>query len=296
MLAHMTAVRSRCTACKRGQVESGLCAFFQQAALAIWQKTGFAREHNLKYSEETITETTFMDLHRAKLPGVRVHLYSRSEESRVGADWEWYFGTPGSWMAARVQAKRIDNRLDFYKKLNYTVPRTGRRQLDLLISQARNTHLPLVAFYNHWDWSPLYERLCRIDGDSRMKEQWGCSIGCAKRIRGYIEQRGPTHVSQVMPSCLPWQCLVCCADVDTGLASVATTVRTAFSQLVRQDELPPMLREIPPYVPNLPLLGPSPQLTTDLTTREARMVYFDDEPPPPEFNLAGAVVVEVPSG
>jgi hypothetical protein len=256
----------------------------------VWEDLADARANNYRYSEDSITETIFLNLGRSRIPGIRFQVFCRGQEGRNGADWEWYFGSSGSWAAFRVQAKRITNRAEVYKGLSHKVAGTGLRQIDLLIQQAGATHTPLYCFYNQWAWLPIMETKCRVQTDASMRKQWGCSIAHARAVRPHVG-RGNVPAIRLIPFSLPWQCLVCCKRTPTATESLADTVAANARALSLREDPAPLISQIPSYVFGLDE-EPAPKLPAQTVEVRARLILLGEDTVPPDFNLAGAVVVE----
>ena len=110
------------------------------------------RHLGVEQHEETLTESLLLELSR-KSPTVAVHTYTRTEESRTGADWAWWWEGDRRWFGALVQAKRVDPRsghFDFgYRPRPSPRNPEPERQIDLLLDAARDLELPpMYALYN----------------------------------------------------------------------------------------------------------------------------------------------------
>ena len=100
----------------------------------------------VSYGEETITETNLLELMRRHSDVVHLHTFSKHQESKVGADWEWYVVGRRRTLRIRMQAKRV-TRNDVLR-IRYTVGRSGRQQHDLLIQSAKADGMrPMYCIY-----------------------------------------------------------------------------------------------------------------------------------------------------
>ena len=119
-------------------------------AVRTWWNYHDGSECGLAPGEESVTDSNLLDLHR-RFPQIGVHRLSRTRESRVGADWEWWIGSDADrWLCLRIQAKRI-YKTD-YRALNHPGHDDGDYQYDTLIKNCTEPHfLPYHVFYNGWE-------------------------------------------------------------------------------------------------------------------------------------------------
>lgn len=214
---------------------SALCHSFQRIADRVWRDIAEADDAGLAYSEETITETVLLDLHRDHRERIRVKAFSKAEEKRNGSDWEWWVGRPGRWLGMRVQAKRITLPNEAFSQLR-TYGRTksgGTRQIDALISAATRDRLNAAyCFYIHsrkWPtlraW-PVYN----VIGGGPIGPQ-GCFIADARAVRS----TKANALSRIAPVCIPWHLLVC--HCSSGALNGPSLADAAFAVLQTSVEL-----------------------------------------------------------
>jgi hypothetical protein len=243
-------------------VTSALCHSFQRIADRVWRDIADADDAGLAFSEETITETILLELHRDHRERIRVKAFSKAEEKRNGSDWEWWIGRPGRWLGMRVQAKRISlpeeafNRLQTYG----ATKRGGTRQIDALIAAAAHDRLNAVyCFYVHsrkWPtmraW-PVYNAL----GGGPISPQ-----GCFVAEAGAVRSTKANALSKVAPVCLPWHLLVChCSNgafngpslADATYAALRASIElggaiSSASELPETTSLVPPVETLPSYM------------------------------------------------
>ncbi|MFE3758020.1 DUF6615 family protein [Nocardia tengchongensis] len=128
-------------------------------AVDTWERLETGTPLGLDPNEEAITDYLLYELHRRYLPStiirntdkLQVRKLTKSQESKVGADWEWWIGNHvDGWVCLRVQAKR--NYGTRYPRLAHKVH--GRRQDIMLIEECLRDgpgYLPYHVFYNGWD-------------------------------------------------------------------------------------------------------------------------------------------------
>ena len=113
-----------------------LCHAFQYLSKSTWSLLRRGRKQGVQINEETITNILMLRLQETNSPHLRIKSYSKKQESRTGADWEWWLGTPVTWVGFRLQAKVINFTTDSYEHLYYVPPKTGIPQYQQLITDA----------------------------------------------------------------------------------------------------------------------------------------------------------------
>ncbi|MCT6819495.1 MAG: hypothetical protein M3009_03350 [Bombella apis] len=189
----------------------------------VWEIQGEAysgryKNTGLVIHEETITEMLLLRcvrVARGRQPGggkrgrippfvaFDVKMFSKAEESRNGADWEWLFKFGDCEFGFRVQAKRL------YEGSGYDGFGRNNKQNDDLIAQAQASGLiPVYVFYNHGFGrdSYLFGGGSFIGGYSRRRSDWGCSVAHAECVRDvYANNKGRKgRVDDIFPYMLPW--------------------------------------------------------------------------------------------
>ena len=96
--------------------------------------------------EESITDwLLFMLSQRCKR--IKHHAFSRHEESRNGADWEWWILTKRYAYRFRVQAKRLKTEGDNYASIGYS--NNNGMQIELFMNSAKEDFAyPLYMLYS----------------------------------------------------------------------------------------------------------------------------------------------------
>lgn len=147
-----------------------------QSSRQIWENSARRYHHRagrLQHNETTTTDTFLTSLEENGV--IEFYQFSSKEESRLGADWEWWIGSNTiGWACARIQAKRAypgtatgvrAPRGPEYRKLAHEVGTES--QMKLLIDGCQrglrpdrpkrpDTNLrdgvirPYYAFYNGW--------------------------------------------------------------------------------------------------------------------------------------------------
>src|ERR1700730_12804459 len=223
-----------------------LCETFLSRARATWDLLVAGRDTGVGPGEETLTDLNLMEI--ATRHGDRVCLkkFSRWDEARVsGADWEWWLGSPGSWIGLRLQAKKLNIRTLRYDDLAHR--NQWGFQVDRLIeSSTRDALVPAYCFYNAWDdgsADPSWN--CEnIPSEMRL---FGCTICSVHFVKALIEARS-SDLDAVADIWIPWSCIVCCPRGERGMLLV-DRVGEQLRQLVRDtSDLPQPRSSLPSYV------------------------------------------------
>ena len=99
----------------------------------------------VSYGEETITETNMLEIHRRLSKRVRVKMFSKPQEGKIGADWEWRIIGRQRTARMRVQAKRLQ--CNDVLKITHVVKSSGKEQRNILIAGAGKEFKPVYCFY-----------------------------------------------------------------------------------------------------------------------------------------------------
>ena len=219
-----------------------------RVAAETWLKLKEGDERGIRFREDSLTDHALLDL-SLRHPGLRVKRFNQSQEVHTGADWEWWIGRPGRWIALRIQAKRIDG--DRYNQLGYG--RGGRRpQLEQLVhatrrSSRRRSLYPVVVFFNGWEashwsgsaWPPstAYSACaggCAVAPCSCFPlEGYGCAFAMADQVltrRGAVSRSRRNYAPEFLDESLPWSFLF--RGVPALSGPTATGVVTALQEEV----------------------------------------------------------------
>jgi hypothetical protein len=191
-----------------------------------------AARMGLFMNEETITETILLRLARShRHHGLRIEVYNKPKERRLGADWAWCFMHDSRAVAMRVQAKRL------YSGARYDALKPKGGQIKRLISQARSHH-PYYVFYNDGIQgaqclSKRPSNQLRCGSFPGVDEHWGCMIARAADVR----RIGSNAMADLLPASMPWHCMLCpyrAAIGPSGIgATLADVVAANLSELMR---------------------------------------------------------------
>ena len=184
---------------------------------------GAATRGGVGRGEETITEDLLPNVKKAHPYEVIEYQFNKREESFTGADWEWWLTDGRLWFGLLIQAKRLDPNSHKYPEIKRRVGKGKRRQVDVLIEQARLKGIdPLYFFYNYSSGSPsAFTWNCGTTPYDL--QQLGCTVAHAEMVRRMLAQGG-AGLPKLSPVSYPLRCLVCCpvlADPDDSLPGCA---------------------------------------------------------------------------
>lgn len=252
-------------------MSSSLCDAFTKASIDTWHRIQEGRALQYPLGEETLTDLLLRDLLRLHLPDITIEAFTKDEEGRNGADWEWWFqGSSNNWLGLRVQAKVIAHKKDEFTKLHYykdskDTPPIRTYQCDKLIANAAADPdwpcVPVYCLYSYWSaaYTVPFGYCCW--GPRPSASSFGCSIVPATdvlKLRA-ADSNGRDHrnkVTDTLQYSLPLACLVCC-PFGPGTESVAERMHA-------------LLDAMDALQPGIEYLRPSPPSYVQQLTRERR--------------------------
>ena len=102
---------------------------------------------DLNYGEETITEFNLLEIRRRHHKIVEILAFTKPEERKIGADWEWWIIGRIYTYKMRVQAKltKSGEKVDF----TYKSKSSNKLQRDILIEKAERDEMqPVYCIYS----------------------------------------------------------------------------------------------------------------------------------------------------
>ena len=202
-----------------------LCRTFQYLSKSTWSLLRRGRKQGVQINEETITNLLILRLQETTGPYLRVKSFTKKEESRTGADWEWWVGLPGNWVGFRLQAKVSDFRSDCFEHLYYTL-NGGVPQYERLLNDAIHAwprRVPLYCLYVHWQQSFGFRRSSRA----------GCSLLSPMVVRSLAHRR-VRCLADLYQYTTPWHELVCPGNRSPVRQSLAAGVIDRARQLYKE--------------------------------------------------------------
>lgn len=170
-------------------LSSNIVKTFLELGDATSQNLDFSYGEDLNYGEETITEHNLLEIKRRHRDRVHLETFSKVEEAKNGADWEWHIVGSKRTLKMRVQAKRVqcDGRL----KIKY------KQQRKLLLDGAKDD-----------DMKPLYCIYCTEPQRLLWKQSHpkSCQAGCLLADANYVPVT-TTKLDKIEHKCIPWHYL-----------------------------------------------------------------------------------------
>jgi len=176
---------------------AGIRPYLRSLAGWAWNRQNDAKKHGLSLQEETLTEMLLLRIAKECRPlGLQVRMFTRPQENRNGADWEWFVRGPRCpGIGFRVQAKRLYQDGRYRGKYGGHDP--GGPQTAKLISMAGKTNTPIYVFYNNSS-TTLFDGLS--SAGFRGPSFWGCSYASASSVRA----EGSRAPSDLIKHMHPW--------------------------------------------------------------------------------------------
>ena len=157
------------------------------------------RDVLLSYGEETITETNLLEIRRRHPEQTRLHMFTKHQESRNGADWEWHILGRRQVLKMRVQAKRLQR--NNVLKVRHKVASSGSEQRDLLIQGALADHMkPVYCLYCTEPERSIWTQ--RAPPGHLTDYQTGCLLADAIHVPPDTKR-----LCQIEDKCIPWHFL-----------------------------------------------------------------------------------------
>jgi hypothetical protein len=207
-----------------------LTRYLDSLAESTWQKLAYGPGRNIPFREDGITSENLFALD-TRHPWLHVWGFTQKQESKNGADWEWWIGSSQQgWICLRFQAKR-HNIGRHYRELDHRVGENEIPQINLLIESAAADSttwdvpvIPLYCFYNGWidnpgvspdpsdaDWPAGVQCISCPNGYSPHAcehvnlRDYGCTIVSAYTVQYLKKLHGrPYSVKNFLEHSIPW--------------------------------------------------------------------------------------------
>ena len=154
---------------------------------------------SVSYSEETITEINLLEIRRRHPKRVHIYTFSKAQEAKTGADWEWHIIGRKRTAKMRVQAKRLQS--NNVLKIKHKVTSSGIQQRQLLIEGAKADNMkPVYCIYCTEQQRGIWKQA----GVSAMNEafQTGCLLADASDV-----PLTTIELEEIEEKCVPWHYL-----------------------------------------------------------------------------------------
>lgn len=216
-------------------------------ASETWRKVEFGDQSGIKFREDSLTEHNLLQL-RMVHPQLKVRRFNQSQEKTVGADWEWWVGSPTErWYCLRIQAKRAHG--SAYKYLDHPGVKLGSYQYETLIDSCKRTSgmYPFHVFYNGLDWRREGSSgLAKIDAmmgspywptqaSRQNHELFGCSALSSHAVHALHNPGGRDRslVNRYLKVSMPWSQLFQSSGRGSGRSLVDVFHANAYEATVR---------------------------------------------------------------
>ncbi len=221
-----------------------VCSTFRRLSFQTWDFLESARSVDYQPGEETITDVNVLELKKRISNRVVTHTFSKPDEGKNGADWEWWFtGPSGLWFGIRVQAKVLKLEKNEFEHLHYKGRRKVRYQSDRLIRSALSSNVPLVplyCLYSHWP-ADIGPNLFTCEGFGVSPDSFGCSLISAFDVQQLRLRKMGCHLETVMEHAYPWHCLVCCESEKP--ADLPTRAHAYWKNVILANQITPARRQ-----------------------------------------------------
>ncbi|MBY3211853.1 DUF6615 family protein [Rhizobium laguerreae] len=179
-----------------------LCHTFLGLGDAVSRSLRLAYGSHISYGEETITESSLLQIWNRHSAIVDIQTFSKPKEAMNGADWEWHLIGRKYTLKMRVQAKRLAKNGQQIKRLFSQKAKTAPHpQIDMLIADATlQGLLPVYCIY-----SAEAARSTWTAANMPPDYEAGCLVGLAGDIKGL----GSKYFSSIEQVSVPWHFLVC---------------------------------------------------------------------------------------
>jgi hypothetical protein len=179
-----------------------LCDTFLELGTAVSQNLALSYGCHISYGEETITESCLLEIWRRHKAIVTIKTFTKAQEAKNGADWEWNLIGKTYTLKMRVQAKRLrKGAKKISGLLNYKAKSAPHPQVDMLISRAASQSLmPVFCLY-----SPEKSRKTWSASSMPSPFEAGCLMGDAAKIKA----AAANDLASLEKLTVPWHHLVC---------------------------------------------------------------------------------------
>lgn len=192
-----------------------LCQDMDSLARQTWKNYEEGSGVGLAPGEESTTDSVLLDLWRVSGGILHVNKFTRHQERRNGADWEWWVGSAtDGWLRLRVQAKRIYEQ--HYQRLDHRDKETGVYQYETLIQGcAQDSYsYPVHVFYNGWPNTRFGQTSPPDDEAAFAKNPWWkdpfrqCQSWGIAALSSYdvarLHSGGGSYAPRYLEQAMPW--------------------------------------------------------------------------------------------
>jgi len=175
--------------------KAGIRPYLRALSGWAWNRQNDAKTHGLSLQEETLTEMLLLRIAKdCKSLGLQVKMFTRHEEKRNGADWEWFVKGQRCSIGYRIQAKRLYHAGPLRGQYGGHDPKGP--QTAKLIKDAGTNNIPIYIFYNHSSTTVFGGRRSR---GFRGPSYWGCSYASASSVKAANSRKPSDLVTHMHP-------------------------------------------------------------------------------------------------
>lgn len=191
---------------------------FEALAEQTWSDLKDSKDLDLSLSEESITDYTLLAIKRSKLKGIKISKFNKKQESKSGADWEFWikYSTKVTYRYS-IQAKKV-NFAGNYENIRHEV--NDELQIEILKKYSDDVDsIPLYCFFNYSNSVGADDWNCN---EAFIETQLGISVVQLSDVQNLIEKnKGKISFGKVhlQTQALPWRCLVKCPNFFTPFDS-----------------------------------------------------------------------------
>ena len=166
--------------------------------------------------EEDVTSLVIDTMLAMEPRRVATRTFSRAEEAKSGADWEWWIkGVHGLWLGLSIQAKISDKPKHPVVKIHHRAKTRVADQVTSLIDWARTHHSnPVYFIYGYFDPIKFAGVDTNCGSKIKMPNRAEAAILAVHALhvqRHYNKRKIPLRYN--LAHMLPVRCLFCCAAV-----------------------------------------------------------------------------------
>lgn len=264
-----------------------ICQTFRRLAFDTWDKIRAGKQVHKQLKEETLTDLNLLDLKTRHGRQIRIKEFSKPQEGKNGADWEWWFlDRQGQWIGFRVQAKIINIDRDEYEHLHYRKKASSQYQCDKLILNSmtgRHPKIPIYCLYSYWENNAVPNHWT-CGTYPMIRDLYGCSLISAFTIR-QLRQLNRKHLQDLYRQLRPWHCLVCCSGFGNGqwTSNIESYAKNSFDLQQNDNDNDKLDIDIPEnFVTKEP-----PNYVVNIFENE-----FSEDIEPPDKDIDGVLIIE----
>ena len=154
---------------------------------------------SISYGEETITESNLLEIRRRHPKLVRLQTFTKRDEGKLGADWEWHIVGRSRTVKMRVQAKRLQR--NGVLRVKHEVKSSKKQQRSLLIAGACAGRMkPVYCIYSTNQQRKFWRQHKGPPGYRTF--QTGCLLADAADVPLRTKR-----LAEVERKCIPWHFL-----------------------------------------------------------------------------------------